>query len=156
MDAPSSWLVNPFIPARRARTAIDIPGRRLCSASCAAASSISSRSGAVRTHLLTPITPNTLVIAAAISSGFCPPTSTLPRCTSVSASRPYASWPAGGEGDAGGYAVLGGGDITADGGRDTVYLARLPADVKPGDTVRVHAHCLYHGEYVDFVQLPGE
>jgi hypothetical protein len=25
----------------------------------------------------------------------------------------------------------------------------------PGDLVRVHAHCLTHGEYVDFVQLPG-
>ena len=62
----------------------------------------------------------------------------------------YPEWP-GGEG----YAVLGGGDITADAGKNTVYLAALPSDVRPGDLVRIHANCLTHGEYVDFLVVPG-
>ncbi|TNF30394.1 MAG: hypothetical protein EP329_13815 [Deltaproteobacteria bacterium] len=65
----------------------------------------------------------------------------------------YSSWPAAGAGDTGAYAVFGDGDITADGGRNTIYLAALPAGVKPGDTVRIWAHCLTHGEYVDFLTL---
>lgn len=64
----------------------------------------------------------------------------------------YPEWPAA-EGT-GRYAVLGGGDITGDAGKNTVYLARLPSDVRSGDLVRVHAHCLTHGEYVDFVLVP--
>ncbi len=60
----------------------------------------------------------------------------------------YAAWPGGASE---GFAASDGGDITADGGKNTVYLVALPADVAPGDTVRVHAHCLTHGEYVDFV-----
>lgn len=65
----------------------------------------------------------------------------------------YADWPGLGEGSSGAYAVFGGGEITADSGKQTIYLAALPADVGPGDVVRVHAHCLTHGEYVDFLQL---
>ncbi|MBW2257139.1 MAG: hypothetical protein JRI25_21445 [Deltaproteobacteria bacterium] len=65
----------------------------------------------------------------------------------------FADWPEKGDGDAGGYAVLGGGDITDDGGKSTIYLVKLPADVAPGDRVRIYAHCLYHGEYVDFLTL---
>jgi hypothetical protein len=48
---------------------------------------------------------------------------------------------------------LEGDDPAADGGRNAVYLATLPAGVKTGDWVRVWAHCLTHGEYVDFVQV---
>lgn len=65
----------------------------------------------------------------------------------------YSDWPTIGEADNGAYAVLGEGDINADGGKNTVYLAALPADVSPGDTVRVHAHCLTHGEWVDFITI---
>ncbi len=65
----------------------------------------------------------------------------------------YASWPEVGEGDNGKYVAVDGGDITADGGRNTVYLCALPAGLKAGDTVRVWGHCLTHGEYVDFLTL---
>lgn len=65
----------------------------------------------------------------------------------------YDGWPAVTEEATGAYAVFGGGDITADSGKNTIYLAALPADVKPGDTVRIHAHCLTHGEYVDFITV---
>lgn len=65
----------------------------------------------------------------------------------------YQSWPDVGEGSNGQYAVMGGGDITEDAGKNTIYLAALPADCKPGDTVRIHAHCLTHGEYVDFITV---
>ena len=68
----------------------------------------------------------------------------------------YSSWPTIGEGDNGSYVAFGGKkDITSDDGKNTIYLAALPKDVKPGDTVRVWAHCLTHGEYVDFIQLPS-
>ncbi|MFN3201424.1 MAG: hypothetical protein ACE366_23685 [Bradymonadia bacterium] len=65
----------------------------------------------------------------------------------------YSDWPAIGEGDNGKYVAFGGTDVSAEGGRNTIYLAALPKDVKPGDTVRVHAHCLTHGEYVDFITV---
>lgn len=65
----------------------------------------------------------------------------------------YGGWPQPNPGDSGAFAVLGGGDIKADEGRNTVYLAALPKDVKPGDTIRIWAHCLQHGEYVDFLTL---
>ena len=65
----------------------------------------------------------------------------------------FTGWPETGADDTGAYAVLGDGAITDDGGRNTIYLVWLPADVGPGDTVRVWAHCLTHGEYVDFVTL---
>lgn len=64
----------------------------------------------------------------------------------------YPAWP----GDTtSSFRVFGGGDITGDGGKNTVYLAALPSDVRPGDLVRVHANCLTHGEYVDFLVVPG-
>lgn len=65
----------------------------------------------------------------------------------------YPDWPGTPEQVGAKYAVYGGGDLTADGGKNTVYLAALPPDVKPGDTLRIHAHCLTHGEYVDFLTL---
>ncbi len=65
----------------------------------------------------------------------------------------YSDWPSIGEGDNGKYVVHGGGEVSADKGRNTVYLAALPKDVKKGDTIRIWAHCLTHGEYVDFLTL---
>ncbi len=64
----------------------------------------------------------------------------------------YAAWPGGASE---GFVASDGGDVTADGGKNTVYLVALPADVAAGDLVRVHAHCLTHGEYVDFVTIPA-
>lgn len=65
----------------------------------------------------------------------------------------YADWPGTGDESSGAYAVLGDGEITDDSGKQTVYLAALPSDVGPGDVIRIHAHCLTHGEYVDFIEL---
>ncbi len=65
----------------------------------------------------------------------------------------FSNWPAVEDGDSGAYATYGGGDITADGGKKTIYIVKLPADVALGDTVRIWAHCLTHGEYVDFITL---
>ena len=64
----------------------------------------------------------------------------------------YPAWPGEGD-DSKGYAVFGGGDITADDGKNTVYLAGKPADITSGDTIRIHAHCLTHGEYIDFLTI---
>lgn len=66
----------------------------------------------------------------------------------------FTDWPELGEGDSGRYAVLGGGEMSEDGGRNAIYQARLPSDVASGDLVRIYAHCRYHGEYVDFLTLP--
>ena len=66
----------------------------------------------------------------------------------------FTSWPEPGEGQTGQYAVLGGGEITENAGTNTVYLVRLPADVSPGDAIRVIGHCNVHGEYVDFLTIP--
>lgn len=66
----------------------------------------------------------------------------------------YSEWPGIAETDNGAYAVYGGGDITEDSGKNTIYLAALPADVRSGDTIRIWAHCLTHGEYVDFLVIP--
>jgi hypothetical protein len=74
--------------------------------------------------------------------------------TAPSLESSYSDWPGIQEGDSGNYAVFGGGEATGDGGRNTIYLAALPKGVGPGDTIRVWAHCLTHGEYVDFVKLP--
>lgn len=64
----------------------------------------------------------------------------------------YAEWPSSAERT---YLAQGGGDLTDNSGKNTIYLAALPADVRPGDLVRIHAHCLTHGEYVDFLVVPG-
>lgn len=66
----------------------------------------------------------------------------------------YTDWPGTADESSGKYAVYGNsGDITSDGGKNTIYLAALPEDVKPGDTIRIWAHCLTHGEYVDFITI---
>lgn len=66
----------------------------------------------------------------------------------------FSAWPEAAADDSGAYAVQGGGDITEDSGKNTVYVVALPPDVGPGDWVRIYAHCLTHGEYVDFLRLP--
>lgn len=65
----------------------------------------------------------------------------------------YSEWPDALSTDNGDYGVLGGGSITADSGKNTIYFAALPSNVQTGDTVRIWAHCLTHGEYVDFLTL---
>ncbi len=44
-------------------------------------------------------------------------------------------------------------DPTVNGGKNSVYVAQLPTGAKSGDTLRVWAHCLTHGEYLDFLTL---
>lgn len=65
----------------------------------------------------------------------------------------YSEWPATIDGDNGAYTTVKGGRVEDNAGRDTVYLVALPSDVRVGDLVRVHAHCLTHGEFVDFVRV---
>ena len=65
----------------------------------------------------------------------------------------FSDWPGIAEGDNGSYAVFGGGKMTDDGGRNAIYLAALPKDVQKGDTIRIWAHCLTHGEYVDYITV---
>jgi len=69
----------------------------------------------------------------------------------------FSDWPTQGANDdptLGIYASAAPHIITDDAGVHTIYLVRLPADVVSGDTVRIWAHCLTHGEYVDFLQVP--
>lgn len=65
----------------------------------------------------------------------------------------YNGWPDNTDNDSGRYLSLTGGSLTEANGINTVYLAKLPSDVQKGDTVRVLAHCLTHGEYVDFINI---
>jgi len=65
----------------------------------------------------------------------------------------YSAWPESGKGDSGLFVASDGGKLEADGGRNTVYLVKLPTDLVSGDTLRIYGHCLYHGEYVDFVDV---
>ncbi|MBF0224544.1 MAG: hypothetical protein HQK76_03730 [Desulfobacterales bacterium] len=65
----------------------------------------------------------------------------------------YSGWPQIMTGDTAGYMVSGGGDITDKKGVNTIYIAALPEGIKKGDTLRIWAHCLTHGEYVDFIRV---
>ncbi len=65
----------------------------------------------------------------------------------------FTGWPDSPDSGSGLYVSSTGGPVDADSGIHTVYLAKLPYDVKKGDTVRVIAHCLTHGEYVDFLMI---
>jgi len=56
--------------------------------------------------------------------------------------------------DGGRFIPQEGTDLTADHGKNTVYLVTLPPGVAPGDVVRVHAHCISHGEFVEFITVP--
>lgn len=67
----------------------------------------------------------------------------------------FSAWPQPALGDSGAYLSSRGDDPSADSGKATIYLAQLPRDVGPGDVVRIHAHCRTHGEYVDFLSVPG-
>lgn len=63
----------------------------------------------------------------------------------------FSWWPKTAPGDSGIYRFLGGHPDPK--GTNAVYLAKLPPDIKPGDWVRIHAHCLTHGEYIDFLRV---
>jgi hypothetical protein len=67
----------------------------------------------------------------------------------------FSGWPTTGVGDTGRYAALNDVALTDDEGRGTIYLVALPSSVRANDWVRVHGHCLTHGEYVDFVRVPS-
>ena len=62
----------------------------------------------------------------------------------------FDDWP---KSTTGQLAAMTGDDPADNGGRNSIYLARLPDGLAPGDWVRVWAHCLTHGEYVDFLQI---
>ena len=65
----------------------------------------------------------------------------------------FSNWPSTAEGDTGQFLAAGDQEITEDSGKNTIYLVALPKDVEKGDWIRIHGHCLYHGEYVDFIQV---
>ncbi len=65
----------------------------------------------------------------------------------------YAGWPVAKPPSTGKFAPFEGNDVTDDKGKNTIYLALLPSDVKKGDTIRIWGHCLTHGEYIDFLTL---
>lgn len=65
----------------------------------------------------------------------------------------FKGWPKTLDGSTGRLTGLEGEDPAADGGRNSVYVVRRPQDVGAGTVLRVWAHCLTHGEYVDFVTL---
>lgn len=67
----------------------------------------------------------------------------------------YSNWPHTTQGDSGAFTGYAGPKAEHDDGRNTVYLAALPRDVRAGDDIRVWGHCLTHGEYVDFLRYRG-
>jgi hypothetical protein len=66
----------------------------------------------------------------------------------------YGGWPTVLDTDNGRILAQEGTDPTADLGKNTVYLAQLPEGLVSGDVIRIHANCLTHGEYVDFLTVP--
>jgi hypothetical protein len=66
----------------------------------------------------------------------------------------FAVWPQNRPEYAGRYRGLRAVDPTGEEGRDTVYLVPIHGAARRSE-VRVHGHCLTHGEYVDFVTVPG-
>lgn len=64
----------------------------------------------------------------------------------------FDDWPRCSAQASGRIAAREGADPAADGGRNSVYVARLPEGTVAGDELRVWAHCLTHGEYVDFLK----
>ncbi len=65
----------------------------------------------------------------------------------------YSDWPFTRPSDTGRFITANGIDIRVNSGKNTVYLAVLPSGLSPGDTIRIWAHCLTHGEYVDFITI---
>ena len=59
----------------------------------------------------------------------------------------FSAWPDGSN------IALGGGDVSGNGGKDTIYLIELPPGAKAGLSIRVIANCNKHGQYVDFLSL---
>jgi hypothetical protein len=69
----------------------------------------------------------------------------------------FHAWPGPqDESDATVFSVLGSGKIEDNDGKNTIYMLSRPADLNTGDTMRIYGHCLYHGEYVDFVDFTLE
>lgn len=66
----------------------------------------------------------------------------------------FENWPNCSKSATAKYMPYKGDDITEDGGRNTIYLVKLPEDVKSGDIVRVWGYCINHGEYIDFLEVP--
>jgi len=64
----------------------------------------------------------------------------------------FHNWPGPEDVDATVFAVFGEGDIRENQGKNTIYMLSRPSDLALGETVRIHGHCLYHGEYVDFME----
>jgi len=67
----------------------------------------------------------------------------------------FTDWPATAPSDNGRLSAIPGSTPERDDGKDTVYLVELPTGVRPGEWVRVHGHCLTHGEYVEFLRVPA-
>lgn len=67
----------------------------------------------------------------------------------------FSAWPTPAAGDNGRFVPQEGTDLTADRGKNTVYLVALPEGVAPGDLVRVRGHCISHGEFVEFLTVPA-
>ncbi len=65
----------------------------------------------------------------------------------------FSGWPETKPEDSGSYAVFNRGEITDKNGIKTIYMAILPPDIGPGDTIRIQADCLQHGQYIDFITL---
>lgn len=65
----------------------------------------------------------------------------------------FSEWPAPAPADTGRYAAFAAKEIESDDGKNTIYLVTRPKGLAAGSDVRIHAHCLTHGEYVDFVTL---
>lgn len=67
----------------------------------------------------------------------------------------YSNWPANQSGDTGSYLSHTHTAIDSASGKDTIYVAALPKGLMlgSGKTIRIHAHCLTHGEYVDFLVI---
>lgn len=65
----------------------------------------------------------------------------------------FHAWPGPRDGaDATVFSVFGEGNIEDNDGKNTIYMLSKPADLNDGDTMRIYGHCLYHGEYVDFIK----
>ncbi len=65
----------------------------------------------------------------------------------------FDNWPATTDAVNGRIVAFEGDDPAAEDGKNTVYLAKLPAGASAAKALRIWAHCLTHGEYVDFLQL---
>ena len=65
----------------------------------------------------------------------------------------FDNWPVCSEMVQGRFVPMVGDDPSADGGRNSVMLVRLPEETRQGDELRIWCHCRGHGEYVDFMKV---